>query len=189
MISIGMPLRESYDTASRDLSEFGPTFMKQGMLTGDGRYGRTHAKGTEKETVRWGREIPLGDCEAQEIAIGEFHFAAVDFGDTIRVSGSIHRETQNVENREPNQCALLHPVAGTQWVRAKQGQGIPVLRKVLLEADEWRKDEISQAHHALAQCECNDGQATQELRSLSHDALNNGHGRDYWGIDVFPQAH
>lgn len=36
-----------------------------------------------------GHKIHLGDCETREITAGEFRFAAVDFGDTIRISGDI----------------------------------------------------------------------------------------------------
>ena len=50
------------------------------------------------------------------------------------------------------------------------------------------KEEISQAHQAVEQCDCENDQVSQALRRLSHDALNNGHGRYYRWVAVFPHA-
>ena len=54
----------------------------------------------------------MGDCAAHEITVGAFPFVAIDFGGAIRVSDHIQKEAPNVENRESNQCVLLHLVAG-----------------------------------------------------------------------------
>ena len=133
----------------------------------------------------WGSSIPLGDCEAQEVTIGEFHFTAIDYGDTILASEVLKRETKNIDSTECNQCVLLHLVAGLQWVRMQRQQGIPEKRKVLLEVEEWRMEEIVQAKEALKWCDVREDPISKELGRLAHDVVNVGHDRDYRGIAVF----
>ena len=71
-------------------------------------FGRSQGKRNRKETIEGGRRTQMGDCASQEVAIGEFSFVAIDFGDTILVSERISRSARNVENRATNQCFLLH---------------------------------------------------------------------------------
>ena len=130
----------------------------------------------------------MGDYEEHEITIGEHHFAALDLCDAIRISDAIQKESENSENREPNQCVLLHLVAGTRWVRTKRQKGATVMKKVLFRAEERRRGGISQAHQALERCVGREYHAGKELRSLSHDVLNNGHGPGYRGISLFSHS-
>ena len=138
-----------------------------------------------KERIVWGRRIPLGGCDAQEVAICEFHFVATDYGDAIRLSEDLGRETKNIDNREPNRCVLLHLVDGMQWARMKRKQAIPEKQKVMLEVEEWRREDISHAQEALKWCGDRDGPMASELRSLAHDVVNVGNDRDYRGLAVF----
>ena len=73
--------------------------------------GERSRSGQKKKQFDGVARYPTGDCEEQEIAIGKFLFAAVDFGDTIRVSDEIQRGAQNVENREPNQFVSIQLAA------------------------------------------------------------------------------
>lgn len=104
-------------------------------------------KGEKKPTVgpkrgdgitTWGKKVHLGDCEVQEVTIGELHFRAIDFGDTIRLSERSRAILGNIEPLELNRCVLLHAVAGAQWRREGRKNGIPTLSRALAEAEVWR---------------------------------------------------
>ena len=82
-----------------------------------------------------GEEDPPGDCEVQDLCIGNLHFEAVDFGDTIRLTEAARVATQNVDPFEKNQCVWIHLVAGTIWTRPGSHLGIPDARRVLNEAE------------------------------------------------------
>ena len=88
-------------TQEESRGNLGPSFTKSAPKARHDGFGRSGNRRNHKETVSRGRKIPMGDCEAQEATIGEFPFVAVDFGDTIRVSGKIRRSAQKIENRDP----------------------------------------------------------------------------------------
>ena len=87
--------------------------------------GRSKETGNREETILRGSKIPRGDGVSQEITVGGSPFIAIDFGDAIRASKKICQDAQNIDNLAPNQCLLLHLVAGVQWMRTKKQQGIP----------------------------------------------------------------
>ena len=132
--------------------------------------------------ITWGREIPLGDCEIQEVAIGNLHFRAIDYGDTIRLSEKSRILLGNVEAQEENQCVFLHTAAGLQWGREGRKNGVPTLVRVLEEAVGWRKEEHRSASAALAVVGETKGEYAREARSISHDEVKCGNGRDYRGF-------
>ena len=135
-----------------ELAKQGPSFTKDEHHA-NGRISRIGPiQRNRKECIVRGRCIPVGDCESQDVTICEFHFVAIDYGDAIRVSEGLERETKNIEYKEPNQCVLLHLVAGMQWARMKRQHGIPEKYKVLLEVEEWRREEIEQAKEASKWC-------------------------------------
>ena len=184
MLTMNAPLEESYRNVKDELTRQAPRFTKEEHHA-NGRISRTEpCRRNRKERIARGGYIPLGACEAQEVAIGEFRFVAIDYGYTFRASESLERETKNIDNREPNRCELPHLVDGTQWARMKRHQGIPEKQKVLLEVDDWGGEEISQSKEAAKWCEDRDGRMASELRSLSQDLVNVGHGRDYRGLAV-----
>ena len=116
--------------------------------------------------------VTIGDCEARELTIAESTFVEIHFGDTARASELIRRDTQNVDTSDPNHCVLLHLVAGAQWARCKRKQGIPEIRKVLLEAGEWRRGEIKQARLSIEWRANRSGPMARGLRSLARDVDN-----------------
>ena len=125
-----------------------------------------------KETIDRRREIPTGDFGAKEVAVAEFPFVAIDFGDTARASGEIRRDAQNIANREPNQCVILHLADGAQRARMKRPQGIPEIQKVLRESEEWRCGEIKQSKSSSGWFVERVSPMVQELRSLARDVIN-----------------
>ena len=139
----------------------------------------------QKGVITWGRKIPLGDCEVQDVAIGRLHFRELDFGDTIRLSERSRVHLGNVDAHECNRCVLLHTVAGTQWAREGEKNGVPTLARVIAEAEEWRKEEYDEAHRALDASEERKDWYALEVRNVAHDAAKSGHGRDYRGFVLF----
>ena len=129
-----------------------------------------------------GAENPDGGLR---IAIGEYPIVVIDFGDTGRVSEKIRGDTPNIDNREPNQCVVLHLVAGAQWDRTKRQQGIPEMQNVLLEVEEWGFAEIRQARLAVDWRVNSSNPMAQELQSLVRAAINSGHDVDCRRIPVF----
>ena len=87
--------------------------------------------------ITWGRKIPIGDCEAQESTIGKLHFRATDYVDTIRLYEKSRVVLGNVEDKEKNQCVILHVVDGAQWIREGRKNGVPTPTRVLADAEEW----------------------------------------------------
>ena len=77
-------------------------------------------------------------------------------------------------------------MAFAQWERAKLQQGIQKNQKVLLDVEEWRREEITHANEALARRNGRDGPIARELRSSAHDVVEDGHDRDYRGIAAYP---
>ena len=175
---------ETYAIAREELGKQGTSFAQEKAPV-QNDFSRNLGRRNQKDTIEWGRRIPMGDCGAQEVTIGEFPFVAIDFGDTFRASEQIRKETYNVENREANQCALLHLVAGAQWARTKRQQRIPEFQKVFLDAEEWRCEEIRQAKLESEWCVNRGDQMAQEWGSLAHEATTAGHDRDYRIITVF----
>lgn len=55
----------------------------------------------------------------------------------------------------------------------------------MLEAEEWRIEEIKQAKLALECCHTRGDFVAHEIRSLAHDVVSAGHDRDYRSIAVF----
>lgn len=151
-------IQERLVRAMEEMKEDGPSYLHQVNLMND----IAARVGEEKLSVRpkrgdgiatWGNRIPLGDCEVQEVAIGKLHFRAVDFGDTIRLSEKSRKELENIEPHEKNQCVLIHAVAGTQRHREGRKNGVPTLARVLMGAEEWRKEEYAQAKQAMERSE------------------------------------
>ena len=58
-----------------------------------------------------GGGVPLADCSAQDINIGDMRINAVDFGDTSTASTALQRSKRDFDNSEANRSALLHLVA------------------------------------------------------------------------------
>ena len=106
--------------------------------------GRVEGEGESKRNDIAAKGNPDGWLWAARNNHRAFPFTAVYFCATIRESGEICQDTLNIENQEPGQCVLLRLVSGVQWVRAKKQQGIPELSKVMMEAEEWRSEEIKQ---------------------------------------------
>ena len=178
-------LAEIREIAKNDVELIGPSFMQ----ASDGFSCEEQTGKTQKEhkgEIVWGRRIPMGDCEAQDLSIGPLRYKALDYGDTIRVSERLRKATSNVEKVEINQCVLLHLVAGVMWNRNGRRLGIPELSKILSEAEEWGMEEVSQANQAEQECNGREDSFALELRSLPHDVLTPGHDRDYRSISVFP---
>ena len=101
------------------------------------------------------------------------------FGDTIRLSDRSRVFLDNVESQGRNQCVILHLVAGTQWDREGKKNGVPTLTNVLAEAEEWRREEFSQASAASSSLANRMGPFATEIKSVSRDAANGGRDRDY----------
>lgn len=116
LVHISRPSEEAYAQIQDELDRNGPSFVRRKPHGKHRSVGRTKGERNKNEMIRRGRKIPMSDCDAQEVAIGEFSFIAVDFGDTIRASAKIGRDTLNVENQEVNQCVLMHLVVGARWV-------------------------------------------------------------------------
>ena len=93
------PRGDTYSIAKEAMGTHGPSFAK-GVVPLQSEFSRVIGKRNYRETIEWGRMIPIGDCAAQEATIGEFHIVSIVFGDTIRASERIRGETHNVENRE-----------------------------------------------------------------------------------------
>lgn len=100
----------------------------------------------------------------------------------------LYKETRNVGNREPNQCALMHLASGTKWKRMKRQQGIPDRKKALLEVGEWRQEAIEHANEAMGRCGKREYLISTELRSLAHEVASDGHDRDRSGVSAFFRA-
>ena len=135
--------------------------------------------------ITWGRTIPLGDFEAQDITIANLHFRAIDFGDTVRLSERGKIALVNTDAFERNQCVLIHTVAGAQWAREGRRNGVPILSRVLAEAEEWRQEEFNQAMLALAAVGQRKDLYAAEVASVAHDALGVGDDRDYRSFVLF----
>ena len=135
--------------------------------------------------IHGGLTFPLGDCEVQDLPIGPLRYKALGYGDRIRLSERLRRATSNVEKSEPNQCVLLHLVSGVMWYRGGREVGIPELSKILLETEEWRMVELSQAEHAIQYCDGVDNAIAQELLSISREVLSADHDRGYRSMSVF----
>ena len=108
--------QERLQRALAEMNEDGPSYMHQlnmvkniAVRAGEAKQSIRPKRGDG--IITWGNRIPLGDCEAQEVAIGKLHFRAVDFGDTIRLSENGRRALGNIEPQEKNQCVLTHAVA------------------------------------------------------------------------------
>ena len=111
-------MEDKFEQALTEMKLDGPSYMSP-MVYAEATspmVGKIQPK-KRKGVITWGRTIPLGDCEAQDITIGRLHFRALDFGDTIRLSERSRIHLSNVDAQECNQCVLLHTVAGTQWAR------------------------------------------------------------------------
>ena len=135
--------------------------------------------------ITWGKKIPIGDCEAQDVTIGKLHFRSIDFGDTVRLPERSRVALGNIGSSGKNQCVLLHAVAGTQWNREGKRNGVPTLARGLDEAEEWQKEEFAQAKNAMVATGNGGGEHLAEIRSAAHDAIKPGHGRDYRGFTLF----
>ena len=83
-------LRDRYDRASLEMEDHGPSYMQQENLAKCivNRAWEIRQK-RDNGVITWGRKIPLGGCEVQEITIGKLHFRAIDYGATIRLSGRV----------------------------------------------------------------------------------------------------
>ena len=124
-------LQDSYERASREMEEHGPSYMQQQVNLARSivtRVGGIKPK-RDNGVITWGRRIPLGDCDVQEITIGSLHFRGIDYGDTIRLSEKSRITLQNVEAKEKNPCVLLHLVAGAQWLREGRKMERPPFRE------------------------------------------------------------
>ena len=172
------PLEEEYQSVKAEMSLKDPGFSNAYHHATGRSFRRAVIRRNHKERINRDRQVPSGDFEAREVTIGALHFVAIDYGDTIRASAGL-KGNKNNDNREHNQCALLHLAAGVQGARAKRHQGIPGKQKVLLEVEECRRSEITQSNEALAWRKDRDGPTARELRSLAHDVVNAGRDRDY----------
>ena len=76
-------------------------------------------------------------------------------------------------------------MAGAQWAREGRKNGIPTLARIMAEAEEWRKEEFGEAQKALGTSEGRDDLFALELRNVAHDAVKDGHDRDYRGFALF----
>ena len=115
---------ERFGEAMKEIEADGPSYLAHGGPVTE----QTHATGQvqperRQGVITWGRKLPLGDCEVQEVPIGRLRFRAVDSGDTIRLSGRSRISLDHVDAQERNQCVLLHVVAGAQWARDGERNG------------------------------------------------------------------
>ena len=152
----------------------------------DERYGGNHERRNAKETIHRCRKIHLFGCESREITIGNFTLrqSILETLSVYRKSPSAKLGMSRIESPINARCCISWQERSV-FAQIKN-RGIPSLQKVLLDVGEWRKEEISQEHRPTEHCEEKTDQVIADLRSLSHDALNNGHDRDYRGISVFP---
>ena len=183
-------MEERYARAKEELENDGPSYMDQldllkSIVTRTGEKKLTAQPKTGDGIITWGKRIPLGDCEAQGLTLGKLHFRAIDFGDAVRLSERSRKSLGPIEPHEKNQCVLLHTVAGTQRLKEGKKNGIPVLARVLAEAEEWRKGEYVQAKEALKMVGDLKGEHAAEIRSASHDVIQNGHDRGYRSFVLF----
>ena len=118
MMELSGTLPQRYAMAVEEMKHTGPTYMqeKKTLPRSPEKVGEIQPK-RKGGVITWCRKIPLGDCEAQEVTIGNLHFRAIDFGDTVRLSERSKVALGNIDALERNQCVLIHTAAGTQWAR------------------------------------------------------------------------
>ena len=66
----------------------------------------------EKEGIMWWRNVAMGDCEAHDVTDGAFHFRAIDYGDTTRLSGKPRKAAE--KHRQPR-IESMRVVAFGRW--------------------------------------------------------------------------
>ena len=95
-----------------DLSRQGSS--KQRFLAEEGLKSMDSARVGHQSTTQsyWGKVLRHGDFSPRELTIACFHFAVIDFGDSIPIQDALTRSTGDVENVERAQCVLLHLAAG-----------------------------------------------------------------------------
>lgn len=149
MLNLQGELEARYEVALAELQKEVPRYSIQqaSEIIQCGQVGKIPPVRREG-VITWGREIPLGVCEALEVTFGRLHFRAINLVDAVRISGRIRIHLVNIEAQERNQCALLQTVAGTQWARGGVG-GVPSVARVLGGANEWRREEFHKAQSAL----------------------------------------
>ena len=183
-------LQGRFDRALVEMNGDGPSYMHQinlvkniVSLAGESQQVARQKRG--EGFITWGNKAPLGDCEVQELAIGNLHFRAIAYGDTIRLSERSRILMGNIEHQVENQFVSLHAAAGAQSSREGRKNVAPTLARVLSAAEEWRTEEFRHALNALIEVGDRRSEFAAEIRSAAHDALQPGHDRDYRGFVLF----
>ena len=146
--------------------------------------GRFHVGAAGVCRIVWGPIIGLGDCPSQELAIGNLHFQAIDYGDIISLNETMRQRVCAIEKDERNQCTLLALAAGLV-ARDLQVKDLPARSRVAREAHELRIQEwlvaqplFADTGHALSMNE-------RTIMSLFHDITHPNHDRDYRSLCIF----
>ena len=117
MLNDQCPMEERYQRASKEVMQDCLRYMRQLEMVRDiasHAGGRVLGPKLGDGFTTWGERIPLVDCEAQRVSIGNLRFRAIAFGDTIRLSERSRIITGPIVSQERNQCVLLHAAAGAQ---------------------------------------------------------------------------
>ena len=146
--------------------------------------GRFHAGDAGVCRITWGDLIKLDDCACQNVTIGQLHFCAVDFGDSIQLNEFLQRKLVSSDRLERNQCAVIAAAAGL-IARDLPKYPLPARSRVIQSAVELRVAEWQIASPLIT----SDGAARsfneKTLLSLRRAIFQPGHGRDYRSMCIF----
>ena len=137
--------------------------------------------------IAWGDLLKLGDCAFQHVAIGQLHFCAVDFGDSIHLDEFHQRKLVSPDRLERNQCTST-AVADGVIARSSSTSSLHARSRVIQTALGPRIAEWKIACPRVS----TDGEARpfdeRTLLILCRDIAQPGRDRDYRSLCKFLDA-
>ena len=130
-----------------------------------------------------GQVIQLDDCASQDLAIGNLHFQAIDYGYAISLNHIMQQRLCVVDKDEKNQFTLLAAAAGVV-ARDMSTKDLPTRSRVARTAHALRIQEWSIAHPLTS--DHGDAKSINErtVLILCRDITQPNHDRDYRSLGV-----